>query len=105
MHHQQIRVTSGEHARTNTDRRHRKKSIRSGFYRVRQLHAAHVVVLRSAEHAGFGVSAAGILGGLRQYDFFTVEVGLLRVYQPIKRGVFFTRNALAGIKNRIKGFA
>ena len=51
VHHEQIGVAGGQHARANADRSAGKKRIGGGFYAVGQLHAAHLVVLGGAEHA------------------------------------------------------
>ena len=65
MHHQQVGIAGGEHARTNADRGAGKKCVGCGLHAVGQLHAANVVVLRGAEHAGLGVGTVGVMGSLR----------------------------------------
>ena len=105
MHHQQIGVAAGQHARANADRGHGKKGIGSRLHRVGQLHATDLVVLCGAQHARFGIGFVRIVCGLRQDDFFAIKVGFLRVHQAVERGVFFASNALAGVQHRIKSFA
>ena len=45
------------------------------------------------------------MGGLRQYYFFAIKVRLLHVHQTVERRVFVGRNARAGFKHGIEGFA
>ena len=105
VHHQQIGVAAGEHARADADRSHRKKSIGGRLDRIRQLHAADVVVLRSAEHARLCIGLVGVVRGLWESDFFAVKVGFLRIHEAVKWGVLLARNALAGVEYRVKCLA
>ena len=104
MHHQQIGIAAGEHARADADRCHGKKGVGRCFNRVGQLHATHFIVLRCAQHARFGIGLVSVMRGLRQDDFFTVKMGFLCVHQAVERRIFFTRNPFAGVEHCIKGF-
>jgi hypothetical protein len=63
------------------------------------------MVLRGAEHAGGGIGFLRVVRGLRQDDFFAVEMRLLRVHDAVERRVFLARDALAGVEDRVKGLA
>ena len=99
MHHQQIGIARRQQARTHADRRHRKKRVGRRLNRVRQLHAAHRIVLRCAEHAGGRVGLLRVMRRLRQNHFFTVEVRFLRINGAVEGRVLFTRDALTGVKH------
>ena len=105
VHHEQIGIAGGEHARADTDRGAGEKCVGRRLNGVGQLHAAHLVILRGTQHARLGVSLLGVMRSLGQDDLFAIKVGLLHVHQAVEGRVFIAGNALAGVQHSIKGLA
>ena len=105
MFHQQIGIAHGQHAAAYAHRSASKKRIRRSFHGVRQLHAADVMVLRSAQHAALHIGIVRGLGTRGQDDFFAIEGGFLHIHHSVERRVFLASDALASVEHRVKGFA
>ena len=97
MHHQEIGVACGQHARADAYGRTGKKGVCCGFYAVGQLHAAVFIILGCAKHAGLRVGRSCVMRGLRKNDFFTVKARLFNVNQTVKGRKLFPRNTFTGI--------
>ena len=104
MDHQQVGVAGSQHADVDADRGAGKEGIGRRLDRVGQLHAANVVVLRRAEHAGLGVGSLRYQCGLRQDHLLAVKARLLHIDDPVEGRKFLACDALAGVKHRIKRF-
>ena len=105
VHHQQIGIARGEHARADADRSTGEKCVGRGLHAVGQLHSAHLKILGCAEHARLGIRFGRVVGGLGKNDFFAIKTGLFDIDQSVEGRKFFARNALAGVQHRIKGLA
>jgi len=102
---QQVGVADREHARADADRGHGEEAVGRRLHRVRQLHAAELVVLRGAQHARGGIGFMRLVGRLGQDHLLAVEARLLDVHRPVERRVLLARDAFAGVEYRVEGFA
>jgi hypothetical protein len=105
MGQQQVRVAHREQRRADAGRRLGKKRVGRGLHHIGQVHTAPLIGLRGGEQARLGVGPPGIVRGLRQDHFFTIEPGLYGVHQTVERCELLACDAFAGVEHLRKGFA
>jgi hypothetical protein len=82
-----------------------KKSARRRLDRVRQLHAADLVVLRRGEHARSGIRRPRFLRRGGQDHLLAVEARLFRVDEAVERRVLLARDPLARFEHGVERLA